>query len=77
MAGQMRLGPITDIISYTLPFTLEEKLQLLGNADVDARAADLARLLKSGSVNLHSVDSVETAVPGRRNQEFPPPFSVN
>ena len=77
MAGQMGLGPITDIISHTLPFTLEEKLQLLGNANVDARAADLARLLKSGSVNLHSVDSVETAVPGRRNQEFPPPFSVN
>ena len=37
MAGQMGLGPITDIISYTLPFEPEEKLLLLAEPDVDAR----------------------------------------
>ena len=77
MAGQMGLGPITDIISYTLPFTVEEKLQLLGDADVDSRAADLVRLLKSGSIDLQSDAGLGFSSVGKKNQEFPPPFSLN
>ena len=77
MAGQMGLGPITDIISYTLPFEVEEKLQLLGDSDVDLRAVELVRLLKSGSIDLQSNATVEFSDVGKRNQEFPPPFSLN
>ena len=77
MAGQMGLGPITDIISYTLPFSVEEKLQLLGDADVDSRAADLVRLLKSGSIDLQSDAGLGFSSVGKKNQEFPPPFSLN
>ena len=77
MAGQMGLGPITDIISYTLPFSVEEKLQLLGDADVDSRAADLVRLLKSGSIDLQSDAGLGFSSVGKKNQQFPPPFSLN
>lgn len=77
MAGQMGLGPITDIISYTLPFEVEEKLQLLGEADVDSRAVALVRLLKSGTINLQTSTTVEFSSVGKKNQEFPPPFSLN
>ncbi|MGB0760730.1 MAG: LON peptidase substrate-binding domain-containing protein [Rubripirellula sp.] len=77
MAGQMGLGPITDIISYTLPFSVEEKLQLLGDADVDSRAAHLVRLLKSGSIDLQSDAGLGFSSVGKKNQEFPPPFSLN
>jgi ATP-dependent Lon protease len=77
MAGQMGLGPITDIISYTLPFTVEEKLRLLGDANVDSRATELVGLLRSGSVDLQSGSTVELAETTRDNQQFPPPFSLN
>lgn len=77
MAGQMGLGPITDIISYTLPFEVDEKLELLAEPDVDARAAELVRLLKSGKIELHSVSVEEQAVDDAGNQQFPPPFSLN
>ena len=77
MAGQMGLGPITDIISYTLPFEVEEKLQLLGDSDVDSRAVELVRLLKSGSIDLQAGPAVEFSDVGKKNQEFPPPFSLN
>ena len=77
MAGQMGLGPITDIISYTLPFGVEEKLQLLGESDVDSRAAELVQLLKSGRIDLQSGPAVEVADAGKKSQEFPPPFSMN
>lgn len=79
MAGQMGLGPITDIISYTLPFPPEEKLQLLGQANVDQRAADLIQLLRSGSIELHSVSIEEQSIdlPEPPNGKFPPPFSIN
>ena len=79
MAGQMGLGPITDIISYTLPFEPEEKLKLLAEPDVDARANQLVGLLQSGSVELHSVSVEETTVESLSppDENFPPPFSVN
>ena len=87
MAGQMSLGPITDIISYTLPFEVEDKLRLLSESDVDSRAAELVRLLRSGSVELHTVSSEELSSPDPSignsgsgdsdNERFPPPFSLN
>ncbi|MEM9589272.1 MAG: LON peptidase substrate-binding domain-containing protein [Planctomycetota bacterium] len=90
MAGQMGLGPITDIISYTLPFDLEDKLALLGYANVDDRATALVRLLESGKIELHSVsieeqslDANDLQFPGmptktdQSNDRFPPPFSLN
>jgi len=84
MAGQMGLGPITDIIAYTLPFETADKLELLGEANVDDRARALVRLLKSGAIELHSVTVDKEAVepgstpPGEdEGPRFPPPFSVN
>jgi Lon protease-like protein len=77
MAGQMGLGPITDIISYTLPFDVEEKLVLLSEPDVDARASELVRLLRSGKIELHSVSVEEQRVDETGSQKFPPPFSLN
>lgn len=77
MAGQMGLGPITDIIAYTLPFEVESKLQLLAQADVDARALDLVKLLHSGVIQLHSVSVEEQSISDQNDERFPPPFSLN
>ena len=81
MAGAMGLGPITDIISYTLPFDPAEKLELLGIADVDRRAMELIQLLRSGKVQLHSVSVEEQLITQQDDQpgpnRFPPPFSLN
>ncbi len=79
MAGQMGLGPITDIISYTLPFPAEQKLRLLGQANVDQRAIDLIELLNSGSIELHSLSIEEQSLelPSAPDDKFPPPFSLN
>ena len=80
MAGQMGLGPITDIISYTLPFDLDAKLKLLAEPDVDVRAQQLIDLLESGEIQLHSVTVEEQTIeapPGSGSGEFPPPFSLN
>ena len=84
MAGQMGLGPITDIIAYTLPFEIDDKLRLLAESDVDDRARDLVELLRSGRIELSSV-SVEEQSLGPfesddgtpREPGFPPPFSLN
>jgi ATP-dependent Lon protease len=77
MAGQMGLGPITDIISYTLPFEIEDKLRLLADPDVDARAVELVRLLRSGTIHLHSVSVEEQSLEDTTSERFPPPFSLN
>jgi len=79
MAGQMGLGPITDIISYTLPFQIEQKLDLLGEPNVDQRAKALIELLKSGEISLHSVTSEEQSAENTPEEDnrFPPPFSLN
>ena len=79
MAGQMGLGPITDIIAYTLPFEPKDKLALLAEADVDARALQLVKLLQSGCVQLHSVSVQEHALDENQSTDdrFPPPFSLN
>lgn len=77
MAGQMTLGPITDIISYTLPFEVEDKLRLLADPDVDARATRLVELLNSGTIQLHSVSVEEQSIEEGPGERFPPPFSLN
>ncbi|MCM2372260.1 LON peptidase substrate-binding domain-containing protein [Aporhodopirellula aestuarii] len=83
MAGQMGVGPITDIIAYTLPFEPEDKLKLLEMSDVDARAEHLIRLIDRGDIDLQSVSSGEKAMESHENPQrpldnrFPPPFSVN
>jgi ATP-dependent Lon protease len=46
MAGQMGLGPITDIISVTLPLETQAKLALLAESDVCQRARLLTRVLR-------------------------------
>ncbi len=79
MAGQMGLGPITDIIAYTLPFEVDAKLRLLSQPDVDRRASELIELLRSGSIELHSVSIEEQSgqPSASGNGKFPPPFSLN
>lgn len=88
MAGQMGLGPITDIISYTLPFDCEAKLRLLAQPDVDERAQQLIVLLQSGTIELHSLSVEEQSLDqhtldqqsgGQQvgGEGFPPPFSNN
>lgn len=80
LAGAMGLGPITDIISHTLPLPAAMKLRLLAEQDVDRRAALLIEFLASGVVQL---GVIETS--GEKNNSnassgrlpFPPPFSVN
>lgn len=79
MSGQMGLGPITDIISYTLPFDTTDKLAMLGVNDVDERAEMLIELLQSGKVQLHTVadDEQQAESPDSDSERFPPPFSLN
>jgi ATP-dependent Lon protease len=80
LAGSMGLGPITDIISHTLPLSVSLKLQLLGEADVDQRAKRLISFLASGLVKLEEFDpgtsEPKTDTAGRP-MPFPPPFSLN
>ncbi len=82
MAGEMGLGPITDIIAYTLPFDVTHKLELLAEADVDDRARKLIELLRGGGIDLHSVSIEEQTLDtsghhGDDDPKFPPPFSLN
>lgn len=79
MAGQMSLGPITDIIAYTLPFGVEQKLKLLAETDVDSRARELVRLLRSGTIQLDGFDAEIEGLSDHAANEpgFPPPFSLN
>ncbi|MEM6468922.1 MAG: LON peptidase substrate-binding domain-containing protein [Planctomycetota bacterium] len=84
LAGSIELGPITDIISHTLPLPTEVKLILLSEPSVDRRAERLIEFLKSGLVQLsgqgEDADSDEQnpsdGESGNR-PSFPPPFSVN
>lgn len=60
------LGILTDILAYSLPLSLDEKLLLLGEANVDRRAAFLADYLTR--LGTPSSD---------KKQKFPPEFSQN
>lgn len=82
MSGQMGLGPITDLIAYTLPFDVPHKLELLSEVDVDDRARKLIELLRGGGIDLHSMSVEEQTLDnggyhGDDEQKFPPPFSLN
>jgi Lon protease-like protein len=74
MADQMSLGPITDIVGYTLPFSVEDKLKLLREGDVSTRARFLISQLNSGAIQFKSNDEDDRNAGG---QAFPPHFSAN
>lgn len=89
MAGQMGLGPITDIISFTLPLSTPAKLSLLEKADVCQRARLLIELLRERFVEKQGLpasgasgETSKGAIPQWAAQPgggrgFPPPFSLN
>ena len=89
MAGQMQLGPITDIISYMMPFSTTQKLELLSLANVDRRAHRLVDFLSDGSISIEamsveaqtgSIESLNVPSATGKDEEgpgFPPPFSLN
>ncbi len=67
LGSDVSLGILTDILAYSLPLSLDEKLLLLGEANVDRRAAFLADYL--------------TRMKGAGNSDsklaYPPEFSQN
>ncbi|MCO8121962.1 LON peptidase substrate-binding domain-containing protein [Stieleria sp. TO1_6] len=77
LAGSMGLGPISDIISHTLPLSVAMKLQLLAQANVDRRARRLIEFMASGAIDLQgSVPTADSDAAAQR-MPFPPPFSTN
>jgi len=76
MAGQMGLGPITDIIAYTLGLSRDAKLHLLAEVDVDVRANALIVMLKQFSLGNLSGNPF-SVTQKNLSKDFPPPFSVN
>lgn len=83
MDSQMALGPITDIISFTLPLGTAAKLRLLEHDDITRRARLLIELLNQFPrlatdappvIDKSSVTESDSGPTGRR---FPPPFSLN
>ncbi len=83
MAGQMGLGPITDIIAYTLPLGTEAKLALLAEGNVSERAQLLVHLLRDFASGPGSWQAEPDAFSGPASDQgsasrgFPPPFSRN
>ena len=80
LSGSLGLGPITDIVSYTLPFSIEQKLRLLAEANVDKRARHLIELLavEQFTVDQFSMESGSEPAPEEEpKRKFPPPFSLN
>lgn len=70
LSSQMSLGMLTDLIGFTMPLPLPIKEQLLGTANVDARARVL----------LHCLGQMVDGKDARENSgpwSFPPKFSVN
>ena len=61
--GETPLGPLCDMLAYSLPLPLDLKQQLLGECDVQVRSEVLADALM-----------VKTAA---RERKFPPDFSSN
>ncbi len=84
MAGQMGVGPITDIIAYMMPFPFADNLKLLEMSDVDGRAEHLIDLLDHGDIDLQSISMSEQEIDLQEESShrpdrdsFPPPFSAN
>ncbi len=81
MAGQMGLGPITDIIAYTLPLDTESKLRLLDQPHLGKRTRLLIRLLRANQAATApgggAPAASSPAVGQTPSRAFPPPFSIN
>jgi ATP-dependent Lon protease len=82
MASQMGLGPITDIIAFTLPLGTSAKLKLLEQNDVAQRAIFLAELLRrfskpTSGPSQHPGGAANSPPTTPSRPEFPPPFSLN
>ncbi len=77
MAGQMGLGPITDIIAYTISFDSGTKLRLLEEGNVDRRAGLLIDLLNQRAAAGSTGSGWSAAQPKPPRNEFPPRFSLN
>jgi uncharacterized protein len=81
MTSQMGLGPITDIIAYTLPLGTAAKLALLAEANVSLRAELLVQVLrkfaKGPPADQTSSPSSSQHPSGSAAGGFPPPFSLN
>jgi hypothetical protein len=70
LTSQMSLGMLTDLIGFTMPIPFPIKEQLLGMANVDARA----RIL------LHCLGQMVEVKLGKETTQpwnFPPKFSLN
>ena len=69
LKSEVPLGPVTDIIAYTLDLASEQKYELLAEACVDRRAMRLLEIMEHW-------DDIRPRT-GRRPGNFPPEFSVN
>lgn len=73
------LGPVTDLAAFATPLSVDEKLRLLANGDVDHRAETLIRALESKpnpSAGAALMEQMKKSTRGP-SAEFPPPFSLN
>jgi ATP-dependent Lon protease len=70
LACKLPLGPVTDIVGFTCALPTQIKLDLLAEADVDARAELLLHTLDAHLPVIATPDTAERA-------GFPPPFSRN
>lgn len=69
LASDVSLGILTDILGYSLPLSLDEKLLLLSESNVDRRASFLAdHLSRLGSPEANQAED---------KPKFPPEFSQN
>jgi ATP-dependent Lon protease len=73
MQSQMRLGPVTDIIGFTMQFDGAQKMALLAECNVDSRARLLIEILRGRVAEL----AVDGGPEPPRRGPFPPPFSLN
>ena len=74
------LGPLTDIIAYSVEFPLEMKELLLGKADVDERCDLLSKMLNNWTAEQPPAvaPALDPAPEGRReDDDYVPPFSMN
>jgi Lon protease-like protein len=67
--SELPLGPLTDILSFALPISVETKQQILEELEVEARA----QLLLDG---FQALGGKPTSTPAKP-KKFPPDFSVN
>lgn len=74
------LGPLTDIISYSVDLPIETKEMLLGQANVDLRCDVLSEMLatwKKTAAQPPAKSPGEGSVRGNDGEDYVPPFSLN